>query len=90
MSDFTIEPAPLRPTFAAFCDSYVNGQYAPKWRRLLECLSTFNGERLAFECRVLVPNQNGFYGGPDSVGRQWCFPWQWYRRYYDTMYARRK
>lgn len=94
---FTVEKggAP-RLTFAEFRDSYTKGQYAPKWRRLLGCFPprkdfAFNPprrrwsvewERLAFELRVLVPNRMGYFGGRESVGRQWCFPWQWHRRYY--------
>ena len=40
---------------------------------------------LAFVARVRLPNADGFFG-PDIIGASWCWPWQFYRRYYAVRY----
>lgn len=88
----------LRITFAEFKANF--GQYRlPWWWQVYECLPGYRhlpdvGQmgwrstqwyRLAVVLRIRVPNAMGFFAdGPDAVGASWCWPWQFYRRYYEV------
>lgn len=48
--------------------------------------------RLAFVLRVRVPNRAGYFGyvtdRGQPTGATWCWPWQWYRMYYDVRFPK--
>ncbi len=83
-------------TYEEFRANY--GRYqAPWWRQFLQCLPGyhyafsrdarewrwFNWYRLALILRIRVPNATGWYGNvPEAKDASWCWPWQFYRRYY--------
>lgn len=85
-------------TFEEFKYAYKHRPYKLKWYwglipgRKVYSPQSFEPSRkwlpefklVLFELRFLVPDKDGFI---TNGGESWCWPWQWYRKYYDKRYG---
>jgi hypothetical protein len=80
----------MKMTYEEFRAVYAKNQYKwPWWANLIPTRDFARGEGwilwprwwgLAFSLRIRYPDRQGCFG-PGHGG--WCFPWQWYRKYWE-------